>query len=82
MSGDSTLSFRKGDLVKNSEGFFGIIRYVSEYWCLVFWGNGIENRCLYKDIQPVLIPSSTAHCNFAETLKPENDVLQSLGPKQ
>ena len=72
---DETI-FQVGDLVKTEDGYLGIIEMGSVIqWNLnlgavqIFLGNGTIYHFTPRNLERILLPNSTASCNFREVLK-------------
>ena len=58
-----------GDLVKDADGHYGIVMELGDE-LLVFSGNGLPCIEQADQLERVLLPNSTAPCNFLEILAP------------
>ncbi len=54
----------KGDLVYTPEQYLGIVTQIREERVLVFQANGLYAEFTEKQLRPITLPKSEAHCNF------------------
>ena len=57
-------NFNRGDLVYTPDQYLGIVTQIREEGVLVFQANGLYAEFTEKQLRPITLLGSEAHCNF------------------